>query len=200
MPQLVHTRRLPRHSTLDNLNRARQIILPTNRIAHSLGLDLDQPDARIFGTAIVFAVLEVPEPGFEGGGIVFANFGAVGLDGGVAGDGGPFAGRVDEGEVDVGVCGEVVGLAGFGVGVEDEVEAVAFLFSSKQTWVSGGIVVEWCLFKKVVCTLAAKAMALLTRRPSPDFVVIMQNFVLSTKWVRSSTFSLRDGFCSFFWL
>ena len=51
----------------------------------------------------------------------------VGHDLGLAGDGGPFAGVVEEAEVDFGVGIEVVGLAGFGVGVEDEVDAVAFL-------------------------------------------------------------------------
>jgi len=55
---------------------------------------------------------------------------AVGDDVGFAGDGGPFAGVVEEAEVDVGVVFEVVGLAGFGVCVEDEIDAVAFLGES----------------------------------------------------------------------
>ena len=73
------------------------------------------------------AVAEVAEPGFEGGGVVGADFFAVGLDGGGAGDGGPFAGGGEEAEVDFRVGLEVVGFAGFGVGVEDVVDGVALL-------------------------------------------------------------------------
>jgi len=75
----------------------------------------------------VLAVTEVADPGLEGWGVVLVDLLAIGLDGGFAGDGGPFAGVVEEAEVDFGVSVEVVGLAGFGVGVEDEVDAVAFL-------------------------------------------------------------------------
>jgi len=52
---------------------------------------------------------------------------AVGDNVGFTGDGGPFTSVVEEAEVDVGVVLEVVGLARFGVCVEDEVDAVAFL-------------------------------------------------------------------------
>jgi len=52
---------------------------------------------------------------------------AIRLNGGVARDGSPFAGVSDEAEVDRSVGLEVVGLAGLGVGVEEEVEAVALL-------------------------------------------------------------------------
>jgi len=55
----------------------------------------------------------------------------VGHDLGLAGDGGPFAGVVEEAEVDVGVGLEVVGLAGLRVGVEDEVDAITLLWLSQ---------------------------------------------------------------------
>lgn len=55
------------------------------------------------------------------------DFLAVGLDGRLARDGGPFAAAVDEADVDFWVGFQVVGLAGFGVGVVDEVDAVALL-------------------------------------------------------------------------
>lgn len=58
---------------------------------------------------------------------MFVDEGAVGGDGGFAGDGGPFAGGVEEGDVDVGIGFEVVCFAGFGVGVEEEVDATGFL-------------------------------------------------------------------------
>lgn len=82
------------------------------------------------------AVSEVAEPGFEAGGVVFADGVAVGDDGGVAGDGGPFAGGIQEGDVDFGVRVQVVGFAGFGVGVEEEVDAAAFLLLGEHECVS----------------------------------------------------------------
>ena len=50
---------------------------------------------------------------------MLAHLFAVGDDAGGAGDGGPLAGAVDEGDVDGGVVAQVVRLAGLGVGVED---------------------------------------------------------------------------------
>ena len=52
---------------------------------------------------------------------------AVGGDFRDAGHGGPLAGSVEEGDVDVGVGGQGVGLAGFGVCMEEEVDAAVFL-------------------------------------------------------------------------
>lgn len=61
----------------------------------------------------MLAVAEIAEPGFEGGGVVFFDDAAVGYYGGGAGDGGPFAGGVEEGDVDVGVGGDAgVGVSG----------------------------------------------------------------------------------------
>jgi hypothetical protein len=57
-------------------------------------LDLDDADTRVLGAAVVLAVAEITEPGFESGGVVFFDDGAVGDDGGGAGYGGPFAGGV----------------------------------------------------------------------------------------------------------
>ncbi len=65
------------------------------------------------------AVAQVTEPGFEGGRVVFLDGGAVSEDICLSGNGGPFAGGVEEGDVDGAVGGDVVGFAGFGVGVED---------------------------------------------------------------------------------
>lgn len=96
----------------------------------------------------MLSVTEVAEPGLEGFGVVFFDDGAVGDDLGGAGHRGPFAGGVEEGDVDVGVgydagrrlVGTVeerfwnevlynvlVGLARFGVGVEDEINAASLL-------------------------------------------------------------------------
>lgn len=57
------------------------------------------------------AVTEIAEPGFEGWRVIFLDGGAVDDDAGCAGDRGPFAGCVEEGNVDVLVALDVVGFA-----------------------------------------------------------------------------------------
>lgn len=55
------------------------------------------------------AIAQVAKPGFEGFGVVFFDDVAVGDYGGGAGDGGPFSGAVEEGDVDVGVGNDAGG-------------------------------------------------------------------------------------------
>ena len=52
---------------------------------------------------------------------------AVGLDAGVARDGRPFAGGVDEGKVYRLVGSDIVSLSGFSVRVEEEVKTIGLL-------------------------------------------------------------------------
>jgi hypothetical protein len=59
---------------------------------------------------------------------VLLNNSAVCLNGRFARDGRPLPGVVDETNVDGRVFLEVVGLARLGIGVEEDVEAVCFLF------------------------------------------------------------------------
>ena len=75
------------------------------------------------------AVAKIPNPGLELGGVILLDDVAVTDNRGFAADGGPLASAVEESDVDGGVGVEVVGLAGFGVGVEDEVDATGFLFN-----------------------------------------------------------------------
>ena len=77
----------------------------------------------------MLAVLEIPQPSFQCWCIVFANGFAVRDDGGFTRNGGPFAAGIEEGNIDFGVVIEIVGLARFGVGVEEEVNAATFLVS-----------------------------------------------------------------------
>lgn len=127
MPKLVDLRSLASNNALGELNSAADGSAPADGVLGSLGRNLDEADARVLGAAVVLAVAKVAEPGLEADGVVLLDAGAVGLDGGEARDAGPLAGVVEEGEVDVGVLGQVVGLAGLGVGVEDEVDAVVLL-------------------------------------------------------------------------
>lgn len=66
------------------------------------------------------AVAEIAEPGLEGRGVVFLDDGSVGDDFRGAGDGGPFAGVVEEGDVDVGVGGDARGRGVRLIVVRDE--------------------------------------------------------------------------------
>ena len=80
---------------------------------------------------------------------------------------------------------DVAGLARFGVGVEDEVDAVIFLFIVSDVWCSGG--------EKGSGTFAANAMHLETREPvEPSRVVIMPNLQAEMNSLRSSIFSLME--------
>lgn len=96
-------------------------------VLSSLGLDLDEDDSGVLRATVVLAVTEVTQPGLEAGGVVLADLLAVGLNGGNTGDGSPLAGGLEEGQVDVIVRLEVIGLARLAVGVEDEVDTVALL-------------------------------------------------------------------------
>ena len=75
----------------------------------------------------MLAVAQVAEPGLQRRGVVFLDCFAVVDYAGGAGDGRPATGGVQEGDVGVLVRREVVGLAGFGVCVEEEVDAARFL-------------------------------------------------------------------------
>ena len=127
VPKLVDLSSLASDNALGELHSAANGSAPADGVLRSLAGDLDEADARVLGTTVVLAITEVAEPGLEGRRVVLLDAGAVGLDGCGAGDAGPLAGVVEEGEVDVGVLLEVVGLAGLGVGVEDEVNAVVLL-------------------------------------------------------------------------
>jgi hypothetical protein len=69
----------------------------------------------------------ITHPGLQCRGVVFLDGVAIGEDAGGAGNGGPRAVGGEEGDVDVLVRVEVVGLAGFSVGVEQVVDASGFL-------------------------------------------------------------------------
>lgn len=73
------------------------------------------------------AVTEVAKPSLEGWAVVLSNKAAVCADAGVSSDRSPLSRGVDEGNVDMRVSIEVVGLARLGVGVEKKVNASSLL-------------------------------------------------------------------------
>jgi hypothetical protein len=127
LSQLINLRRLPRQHALHHLHPPRHHIAPRSRIRDRLRHDLDDADAGIIGPAVMRAVAEVAQPRLQLRAVVLLDRGAVGDDARGAGEGGPFAAGVEEGDVDGGIVLEVVGFAGFGVGVEEEVDATALL-------------------------------------------------------------------------
>jgi hypothetical protein len=130
MPQLVDLGSRTSDGTLRDLNRAADEVLAGDGIGDSLGVDVDQTNARILWTTVVLAVAEVSQPGLQALGVVLADTRAVGLNLCGTGDGSPLAVGVDEADVDIGGVVEIVSLAGLGVGVKDEVDAVALLLSN----------------------------------------------------------------------
>jgi len=126
--ELVHLWRLASHCTLHHIDGAADLSLARNSVLDGLGVDLDQDDSWVLWATVVLSVTKVAQPGLEGLRVVLAHLLAVGLDRGLAGDGRPLARVVEEAQVDFRVCLEVVGLAGLGVGVEDDVDAVALLW------------------------------------------------------------------------
>jgi hypothetical protein len=76
----------------------------------------------------VNAVAEVAEPRLEAAAVRLLDQLAILDEASLTRDGRPLAGAVDEGDVDVRVVGQVVGLAGLVVCVEEKVDASGFLF------------------------------------------------------------------------
>lgn len=128
LPQLVDLGRTTSHDALCHLHKPSNLCSPRQSIGCSDRLDPDDANARILWSTIVLAIAEIAQPGLERGRVVLADGLAVGEDAGTARNGGPLAGGVVEGDVDVRVLGQVVRLAGFGVGVEEEVDAAGLLF------------------------------------------------------------------------
>lgn len=127
LPQLIDRRSLASDHSLSDLDASADSTLTDDRIRSSDRHDSDNTDSWILWSTVVLSVTKITEPGLERRGVVLANGLAVGDDISLSGDRCPFAGAVEEGNVDVGVGVDVIGLARFGVGVEEEVDAAGLL-------------------------------------------------------------------------
>ena len=127
LPQLVDLGGFSREDALDHLDSSADHVLPADGVRDGRGLDLDDADPRVLVAAVVLPVAQVAEPGLEGGAVVFLDHAAIGDDLRRAGDRGPLARAVEEGDVGARVGRDVVRLAGLGVGVEDQIDAAGFL-------------------------------------------------------------------------
>ena len=127
LSQLVNLWGSTGDSPLDDIYTSPQRSSSGDRVCCRQSLDLDDTNPRVFWSSIMLAVLQVAKPCFQGRRVVFADQLTVSDNVGFAGNGGPFAGRVEEGDIDLGFGLEIIGLAGFCVGVEQEVNAASFL-------------------------------------------------------------------------
>lgn len=129
MSQLVDLGCFSRSNPLGQLNKATNPSPLGHCIGSCAGLDANDTDTWILWPTIVLAVTEIADPSLKCGRVMLLHNGAIGLDGGFAGDGCPLAAVVDEANVDGLVLLQVIGLARLGVGVEEKVKALRFLLS-----------------------------------------------------------------------
>ena len=125
--ELVHLRCLASNNTLGELGKATNCGASSNGILCRDSLDLDKNNSWILWATVMLSIAQIANPCLQSRRVVLADLFSVGLDGGLAGYGSPLAAGGQEGEVDVGVVLEIVRLAGFAVGVEYEVNAIALL-------------------------------------------------------------------------
>ena len=125
--QLVDLRTLTRHHALGQFDESTHLRLVADGILRRGSLDPNDANARIVRAAIVRAIAKVTDPRFQAGGVVLLDDGAISFNVCPAADRCPLARLSLEGNVDVFVMSQVIGLAGFGVGVEEVVDAGVFL-------------------------------------------------------------------------
>ena len=75
----------------------------------------------------MYPIAKITEPGFKCWRIVSPHVFTVRDHGRLAANRGPFARAVEEGDIDVGIRVEIVGLSAFRVGVEDQIDPTVFL-------------------------------------------------------------------------
>ena len=146
-------------------------------------------------------VTKVAQPGFEGRRVVRLDLGTIRDDRRIARDRRPLPRAVEESQVDFGMGGQIIRLAGFGVGMEQKVDAIAFLCDTGAFSFDSppDFFYDPCSSTTPHGrTLDANAMHLLASRPLGATVVIMQNLLLSMNWTSVLTFSFREGSSRFF--
>ncbi len=111
MHQLIDRRWLAVEHALHCLNNRPDQALATDGVRDRLALDLDNRDSWVVWTTIVCAIVEIAEPDFQCRAVELVNLLLVGEDARFAGHRGPFAGTVEEAEVNIRAVFEVVGFA-----------------------------------------------------------------------------------------
>lgn len=127
LPQLVDGWHVTRQRALGDVGNPAKQVFSSDAVSDGERLDPDDADARVVLAAVVLSITQIAEPGLERRVVVLLDEGAVGDDLGQAADGCPLPGSVQEGNVDVGVLGELVCLVGLGVGVEEQIDTSILL-------------------------------------------------------------------------
>lgn len=109
--QLIHLRRLPRHRPFNDFDSPSQRSPNRNRIGCCSRHHANDPNAWVLRAAIMHPVPEIAYPGLESRRVVFPHNVTVSDNRRLAGHGGPFSRRVQEGDVDLRVAFDVVRLA-----------------------------------------------------------------------------------------
>jgi hypothetical protein len=109
-PKLVRHRCLARDGTNSNIRRPAQYVLVSKIVGSGNCLDTDDANPWVLWATVVLAVTEITNPGLEVWAVVFPDELSLGLYRGDTVDGGPFTLGVDEGDVDVRVVNQLVGL------------------------------------------------------------------------------------------
>ena len=110
LSQLVDLRRLARHHALGNLRYLPDKRARGDSICYRDCLDADDANPGVVLASVVRAVSEVTQPRLELRAVVLLHHGTVCDDACLARDGRPVAGAVEEGDVDVGIALQLVGL------------------------------------------------------------------------------------------
>lgn len=127
LPELIHMGRFSCENPLCNLSSTADEVPSLQRVSHSGGLDTNNANPGIILRAIVDSIIKVAQPRLQPNAVRLLDQLTISHNTCLARDGCPLAGAVDEGYVDMGIVGQVVGLSRFSVCVEEEVNASGFL-------------------------------------------------------------------------
>jgi len=132
LAQLVHLSGSTGDNAFSNLDDATDGGAVADGIGDGLGLDTNNANAGVVLGAVVLAVAEVTKPGLQRWTVGLLDEVPVGNYAGLAGYGGPVAGAIDEGDVDMRVTRDLVRLVRLSIGVEKKVNTTGFLCTNEH--------------------------------------------------------------------
>jgi hypothetical protein len=136
LPQIVDLGGLASDSAGGYLGDPAHNVLGNEGIGSRRRLDTNNTDTGVVLRPIVGAISQISQPGLQRLVVVLLDQRSICDDASLSSNGSPFSGGVDEGDVDVRVAGEVVGLAGLCVGMEEKIDTLRFL-SNISTYCKG---------------------------------------------------------------
>lgn len=119
---------LPSDHPLSHLSSAADKVANLQRVCHGGRLDTNNANARIILRPIMDSITKVAQPRLQFSAVRLLDQLAICHQACFARDGCPLARAIDEGYIDVGVIGQIVSFSGFGIRVEEEIDAPGFLY------------------------------------------------------------------------